>query len=128
MVVDSSMLIAIILKEAGFEDFVFRLAEADRRLISAASYLEASIVLLKRRDPGIELELDRLIYELNILIVPVNAGQARTARQAFMSFGKGRHAARLNFGDCFAYALAKHESEPLLFKGEDFNKTDIEVA
>ena len=95
---------------------------------SAASYLETSIVLLKRRGEGIELELDRLIYDLGIVIVPVNAEQARTARRAFVEFGKGRHAARLNFGDCFAYALARTRGEALLFKGGDLSRTDLLIA
>jgi ribonuclease VapC len=128
MVVDTSILIAIVLKEQGFEELVFKLAEADVRCLSAASYLEASIVLLKRRGKGIELELDRTIYELEITIIPVTATHARIARQAFLEYGKGQHPARLNFGDCFAYALAKSRSEPLLFKGDDFQQTDVLVA
>jgi ribonuclease VapC len=104
------------------------LAESEERFLSAANHLEASIVLLTRRDPGIELELDRLIYQLGITIVPVSATHVLIARQAFLDFGKGRHPARLNFGDCFAYALAKSRSEALLFKGEDFSKTDILMA
>jgi ribonuclease VapC len=128
MVVDTSILIAIVLKEQGFEELVFKLAEADVRCLSAARYLEASIVLLKRRGKGIELELDRTIYELEITIIPVTATHARIARQAFLDYGKGQHPARLNFGDCFAYALAKSRSEPLLFKGDDFQQTDVLVA
>ena len=125
MVVDTSILVAILLKEQGFEELVFQLAEAEVRHLSAASYLEASIVLLNRRGEGIELELDRTIYELEIAIVPVTATHARIARQAFLDYGKGRHPARLNFGDCFAYALAKSRGEALLFKGDDFRQTDV---
>lgn len=128
MIVDTSVLVAVLLKEKGFEEFVFTLAETDTRYLSAASYLEASIVLLKRRGKGIELELNRTIYELEITIVPVTATHARIARQAFLDFGKGQHPARLNFGDCFAYALAKSRDEALLFKGDDFRQTDVLVA
>ena len=128
MVVDTSVLVAILLKEQGFEEFVFKLAEAEDRYLSAASYLEASIVLLKRRGEGIELELDRAIYELGVSIIPVTATHARIARRAFLDNGKGQHPARLNFGDCFAYALAKSRGEPLLFKGNDFSQTDMTPA
>jgi ribonuclease VapC len=125
MIIDTSVLIALILKEPGFEDLVFKMAEADDRLLSAASYLEASIVLLKKRGEGIELELDRLIYETEIAIVPVTASHVRIAREAYAAYGKGYHPAKLNFGDCFSYAFAKSRGEPLLFNGNDFSQTDI---
>lgn len=128
MVVDSSILVAVILKEHGYEDLVFRMAEADERCISAATYLEASMVLLKRRGEGVEIELDRLLYESKTAIIPVTATHARIGREAFVRYGKGRHAARLNFGDCFSYALSKSRSEPLLFKGGDFGLTDVVCA
>jgi ribonuclease VapC len=95
MVVDTSILVAVILKEEGYEELVFKMAEADARYLSAASYLEASIVLLRRRGKGIELELDRVLYESEILIVPVTGTHARTGRQAFLEYGKGRHPAQL---------------------------------
>jgi ribonuclease VapC len=128
MVVDTSILVAVILKEEGYEELVFKMAEADARYLSAASYLEASIVLLRRRGKGIELELDRFIYESEILIVPVTGTHARTGRQAFLEYGKGRHPAQLNFGDCFAYSLAISRGEPLLFLGNDFSLTDVRRA
>ncbi|HEX4576641.1 MAG TPA: type II toxin-antitoxin system VapC family toxin [Edaphobacter sp.] len=128
MVIDTSVLVAILLKEQGFEELVFKLAEAKVRYLSAANYLEASIVLLKKRGKGIELELDRAIYELEITIIPVTATHARIARQAFLDYGKGQHPAQLNFGDCFAYALAKSRGLPLLFKGNDFAQTDLSIA
>ena len=128
MVIDTSILVAVILKEQYYEDLVFKMAEAEARFLSAANYLEASIVLLRRRGEGVELELDRLLYECGIVIMPVTGTHARIGRQAFLEYGKGRHAARLNFGDCFAYALSKSENEPLFFKGEDFPLTDVAVA
>ncbi len=83
------------------------------------------MVLIGRRGVGTELELDRLLYEANVAIVPVSVTQAKIAREAFIVFGKGRHPAQLNFGDCFSYALAKQKNEPLLFKGDDFALTDV---
>ena len=128
MVIDTSILVAVILREKGYEDLVFKMAEADARYLSAASYLEASVVLLKRRGVGVELDLDRLIYESEIVIIPVTAVHARIGRQAYRNYGKGNHPAKLNLGDCFSYALAKQMGEPLLFKGDDFSKTDVAVA
>jgi ribonuclease VapC len=120
--------VAVILKEDGYEDIVFSMAEADARYISAGTYLESPVVLLKKPDSGVELELDRLIYESDIVIIPVTATHARIGRQAYLEYGKGQHPAKLNLGDCFAYALVKSLGEPLLFKGNDFGKTDIQVA
>lgn len=129
MVIDTSILVAVILKEKGYEDLVFKMAEADTRYLSAASYLEASVVLLKRHSEGVELDLDRLIYESEIVIIPVTAVHARIGRQAYLKYGKGMmHPVQLNLGDCFAYALSKQRGEPLLFKGGDFSKTDVAVA
>jgi len=128
MVIDTSVLVAVILKEEEYEELIFKMAEADVRYVSAGSYLEASVVLMKRRGQGVELELDRLIYESEIVIIPVTGLQARIGRQAYLDYGKGSHAAKLNLGDCFAYALAKQRGEPLLFKGRDFSETDVAIA
>ncbi len=128
MVIDTSVLVAIVLKESGYKELVFKMAEAEDRHLSAASYLEASIVLLRRRGLGVELELDRLIYECEIVIVPVTASHVRIARRAYLDYGKGQHRAKLNFGDCFSYALAKSKAHSLLFKGDDFAQTDITPA
>jgi ribonuclease VapC len=128
MVIETSALVAVALQEKGFEEYVFKMADADRRSLSAASYLEASIVLLNRRGPEAVLDLDRTIAGLEIEIVPVTAVQSRIGRQAHADFGKGRHPAKLNLGDCFSYALAKQRNEPLLFKGNDFSQTDIRQA
>lgn len=128
MVIETSVLIAIALKEPGYEGLVFKIAEAEERIISAANYLEASTVLAHRRGEDALLELDRLIHRMEALIVPVSAQQARIGRDAYVRFGKGRHEAKLNFGDYFAYALAKSRGMPLLFKGNDFSQTDVTPA
>jgi ribonuclease VapC len=128
MIVETSVLVAIALKEPGYEEFVFKIADADERLLSAANYLEASTVLVQRRGESALLELDRLIDRMRLWIVPVSAEQARIGREAYVKFGKGRHKAKLSFGDCFSYALAKSRGLPLLFKGDDFSETDLEIA
>jgi ribonuclease VapC len=101
---------------------------ADRRLISAGSYLELSIVMERQTEPHAERQCDTFFRRAGIIIEPFSVEQAHIARQAFHDFGKGRHPAGLNFGDCFSYALAKFTGEPLLFKGEDFKKTDLVSA
>lgn len=128
MIVDTSALVAIILKETDYRPFLDKIMDAQASRLSAVSYLETSMVLLTRRgDTAIE-ELDQLLPETNIHVVPVDVNQSRLAVAAFRQYGKGRHPAALNFGDCFSYALAKDTGEPLLFNGTDFSKTDIEVA
>ena len=96
--------------------------------MSAATYLELSIVMENKGGPRAGYELDELIAQTDVEIVPVTLEQAEAARVAWRRFGKGNHPARLNFGDCFSYALAKTAGEPLLFKGNDFSQTDIEPA
>jgi ribonuclease VapC len=126
MIVETSVLVAIGLQEPGFEDLVFQIAEAEACSISAANYLEASLVLFQRRGEPALLELDRLIAEMEIAIVPVTALQVRIARGGFLAYGKGLgNSAQLNLGDWFGYALAKQTGEPLLFKGDDFIHTDV---
>jgi ribonuclease VapC len=93
--------------------------------MSAGNFIELSIVIESQFDAEVGHQCDALFRRIGIVIEPVTIEQAHLARQAFHDFGKGRHAARLNFGDCFAYALAKLTGEPLLFKGDDFKKTDI---
>lgn len=126
MVVDTSALVAIIRKESD-GDMLFRLLlESRGGLISAGTLQETMIVLAgKEIDPD---ELRELLDIARLWVVPVDDALARLAADAFIRFGKGRHPARLNFGDCFAYALAKARDLPLLFKGEDFSKTDIRDA
>ena len=125
MVLDTSALIAVLLDES--DAVAFRLAiEADPvRLLSAATLVETSIVIEARVGEAGGRELDRLLHKADVEVVAVDAEQAELARHAFRKFGKGRHAASLNYGDCFSYALAESRGEPLLFKGGDFAKTDV---
>jgi ribonuclease VapC len=126
MIVDTSAIIAILKYEPGSIALLKRMNSAESVRLSAASYLETSIVLDSRRDPVLSAGLDDLIDEANILVEPVTEAQARIARQAYRDFGKGSgHAANLNFGDCFSYALARDKREPLLYKGNDFVHTDL---
>jgi ribonuclease VapC len=129
MIVDTSALVAIIKREP--EQAAFSaILEAEKDLkISAATYLEASIVLDGLRKPDISRALDDLIERAQLEIEPVTAEQARIARQAYRDYGRGSgHAANLNFGDCFSYALARAKREPILFKGDDFGHTDLRSA
>jgi ribonuclease VapC len=128
MVLDTSALLAVLLNEPEAE--IFRLAiEADPvRLLSAATLVETSIVIEARVGEAGGHELDRLLQKADVEIVAVDAEQAELARHAFRTFGKGRHAAGLNYGDCFSYALAQSSGEALLFKGGDFGKTDVGVV
>ena len=102
--------------------------DADRCLISAGSYLELSIVLERQAEPEADRQCEMFFRRAGIAIEPFTVEQAHLARQAFHDFGKGRHPAGLNFGDCFAYALSKSTGEPLLYKGEDFKRTDVVSA
>ncbi|MDM8558025.1 type II toxin-antitoxin system VapC family toxin [Candidatus Parabeggiatoa sp. HSG14] len=128
MVIDSSAVIAILYNEADAEYFVTAIEGDSNRLMSAASLLETSIVIESRYGEEGGRKLDLLLSKAQVKIEPVTFEQAETARAAFRTFGKGRHPAALNFGDCFSYALAKVLGEPLLFKGNDFSKTDIKQA
>ena len=125
MVIDSSALVAIIVGEDERETFEDMILHAPVVVMSVVSIVESSIALLaKRRDYDVE-RLDETLSTLRIDVRGVDLNQGIIARQAFLRYGRGRGAARLNFGDCFAYALAKARDEPLLFKGDDFSKTDI---
>jgi ribonuclease VapC len=128
VIVDTSAIVAILGAEGDARLFAEAIAEALERRVSAATYVEAGIVLDSRRDVALSRSLDDFIRNTRIIVEPVTAEQADLAREAYRDFGKGRHQAGLNFGDCFAYALAKDKGEPLLFKGHDFRKTDVEVA
>jgi ribonuclease VapC len=128
MVVDSSAVLAILLGEPERDDYIALLAGADDPLISTATLVEASIVMQVRAgDAGVQ-DLDDLLAAAGVRPVAVDADQAALARQAFARFGKGRAPAGLNFGDCFAYALAQATGRPLLFKGADFAQTDVTAA
>jgi ribonuclease VapC len=128
VIVDASAIIAILRDEPDATELAAALESADVRSISAATYVEAAIVTDSNRNALLSNLLDSLLSRLLITIEPVTVEQARLAREAYRDFGKGRHRAGLNFGDCFSYALAKHKREPLLCKGDDFRKTDVEVA
>jgi len=128
MVIDTSAIIAIAQNEPEAPLFERMIAEDSVRLISAATVLEAAMVLETRfgEDGGVELDL--WLAKANVEIIPVNAEHADQARRAWRRYGKGRHPASLNYGDCFSYALAKLTNEPLLFKGSDFSQTDIQAV
>lgn len=128
MVVDTSALLAILRDEPERRLFTEALEDAGHTVLSAASFVEASIVIEARFGAEGLRDLDLLIAKAGIEIAAVDAEQAQIARQAYRRFGKGRHPASLNFGDCFAYALAEARQEPLLYKGEDFTRTDIPSA
>jgi ribonuclease VapC len=129
MVIDSSALIALLLAEPDADGFVGAIAGTSSRLVSAASYLETAIVMQARSGPSAQEQLDRLLADLSVSIVPFTRDQAIIAIAAYQQYGKGSgHPAGLNFGDCFTYALAKLTGEPVLFKGNDFSRTDIGVA
>ena len=123
--VDTSALMAIVLGEADADRCIDALESAENLLISAGTVAEALIVAARR---DVEDEVASLIDHLGFTIVPVSAGTARQVAQAYGQWGKGVHAAGLNFGDCFAYALAKDNDCPLLFVGQDFAKTDLQPA
>lgn len=129
MVIDSSAIIALLLDESGSEDLLERIEQAEGKLLSTATYLEICIVygsLFKDRSLS---RVDRLLESLRIQQVEFDGAQAVAARDAWLRYGKGRgKKAQLNYGDCFAYALAKTTGEPLLFKGRDFASTDVSRA
>jgi ribonuclease VapC len=125
MIIDSSALLAILLNESEAWSFAKAISNDSQRLISAGTFLEASIKMEALHGNEGPRDLDAIIAKLKIEIVDFTSEHALTGRRAFRKYGKGRHAAGLNFGDCFAYALAKDTGEPLLFKGTDFSKTDI---
>jgi ribonuclease VapC len=129
VIVDTSALIAIIKDEPERGAFSALLESEQDLKMSAASYFEASIVVDGLKEPSISREIDDLIERSHILIEPVTVEQAHIARQAYRDYGKGSgHPANLNFGDCFSYALARAKREPILFKGDDFNYTDLRNA
>lgn len=129
MILDSSAVIAILRREPESAQFRQTMEEADSRRISAVNYVEAAVVADARRNPVDSRLFDEFFHEGEITIEPVTEPQARLARAAYRDFGKGSgHPARLNFGDCFAYALAKDLREPLLCKGSGFSRTDVKRA
>lgn len=125
MLIDSSALLAILQHEPERRSFIEAIESADSPRISVASFVETSIVIESRYGPEGLRDLDRFISRAGIELIPVDQEQGQLARSAFSRFGKGRHRAGLNFGDCFSYAAAIRLREPLLFKGDDFMHTDV---
>ena len=129
MIIDTSALIAILRAEDDAAAMAYAMEEAAVRRISAANYLETAVVIDSSRDPIASRRFDELVEVAVLSVEPVTREQARIAREAYRDFGKGSgHKAGLNFGDCFAYALAKSAGEPLLYKGDDFVHTDVTPA
>lgn len=129
MIVDTSALASVIKGEPERDGLIAALTSAERLCMSAATYLEASVVIDAYRDPFLSRRLDALLTELSVEVSDVTFEQARVARAAYRDFGKGSgHPARLNFGDCFSYALAHVTDDPLLFVGNDFAHTDVRPA
>jgi ribonuclease VapC len=126
VVIDPSAIVAMIEGKPGNQELLSRCMSSDRIQLSAAGFLEAAIVLDNRNAATSLTELDELLDNLGVTIVPVTPAQARIARRAHREYGRGSgHPARLNLGDCFSYALSKDTGEPLLFKGDDFSRTDV---
>ena len=129
MIVDSSALMAIVLNEPECDAMLRLLSATRERKISAATWVEVHMVVESLdQHPAVKGRFDDLMQRLNLTIVAVYAEMAWDARRANLKYGRGRHPAKLNFGDCFSYALAKRDNEPLLFKGNDFSQTDIVPA
>ena len=126
MVIDTSAVLAILQNEPERRRFNEAIETADTRSMSVASFVESSMILESRYGADGVRDFDLFISKAQITLAPVDTEQAQLARRAFRVYGKGRHPAGLNFGDCFSYALAKSLDEPLLYKGEDFPQTDIE--
>ncbi|HEY4000581.1 MAG TPA: type II toxin-antitoxin system VapC family toxin [Candidatus Xenobia bacterium] len=128
MVIDSSALVAILMGESEAGRMAVALARDPKRLVAAVSVLETAMVLETKKGPAGGREVDLLLHHARIEVVAMSVDQVQLARQAWLRFGKGRHPAGLNLGDCCSYALAVHSGEPLLFKGADFNHTDVAQA
>lgn len=128
MILDTSAIIAILFDEDDAKIYAQAITRADSCRLSAATFVEIAIVVEAQTKDNGSRQLDAFIRRAGIAIDPVTEEQAHIARQAFIDFGKGRHPAGLNYGDCFSYALSKATREPLLFKGRDFSKTDLTAA
>lgn len=128
MIVDTSALVAVVLKEPGYEEIIAKLAAATGPGIGTPTLAELGIVLTARLGADPQSIIVRLLDELEIVEVLFGEDHWREALSAFSRFGRGRHPARLNFGDCLTYAVARLADEPLLFVGDDFDKTDLAVA
>jgi ribonuclease VapC len=128
VIVDTSALLAVIFNEEDEPRFADAMIDAPLLRMSAANWVETAIVVDSRRSPSVQIRFEDLVEALKLQIEPVGLEDAFRCRIAYGNYGRGHHRARLNYGDCFAYALAKRCGEPLLFKGNDFSHTDIEPA
>jgi ribonuclease VapC len=128
MVIDTSALIAIFLGEPEADRFDEAIAKAETRLLPATCLLEARMVLVARRDERSVNDLDLWLLKAGVDVIPIDSDLVDLATQAWLAYGKGRHPAALNFADCLSYALAKRSGLPLLFKGDDFSRTDVRKA
>ena len=128
MIIDSSAILAVVFKEPGFEDFLFKIQEAEVLAAGTPTLVETGIVIHARLGPRSRGLLERFLDEMGILEIPFGEIHWREAVDAFRLYGKGQHPASLNFGDCMTYAVAQLAGEPLLFKGEDFRQTDVEAG
>ena len=128
MIIDTSAIIAILFNEDDAKTYAHAIARAESCRVSAATFVEAAIVVESQTKNSGSRQLDAFFRRAGISVEPVTEEHAHIARQAFTDFGKGRHSAGLNYGDCFSYALAKATGEALLFKGKDFSKTDLLAA
>ena len=129
MILDSSALVAILKREPDWRRFARALDQADTSRLSAATYVEISVVVERLKDPALNREIDELIEHFEIELEPLTVEQAKIALHAYHDYGRGSgHPANLNFGDCFSYALAREKREPILYKGDDFIHTDLRSA
>ena len=128
MIIDTSAIIAVLFNEDDAKVYADLITQSDSRRMSAATFVETAIVVETQTKTSGSRQLDAFLRRADIAIEPVTEEHAHIARQAFIDFGKGRHPAGLNYGDCFSYALAKATGEPLLYKGKDFSKTDLVAA
>jgi ribonuclease VapC len=128
MILDTSAMVAILYREPEAADFAQLIHEAEICRISVANYVELAMVIESQLGPEAMRQAETFFRRAGVVVEPVTVDHGELARQAFLDFGKGRHKASLNYGDCFSYALAKATSEPLLFKGNDFAQTDIKSA
>lgn len=128
MILDTSALVAVLYKEPERDEFLKLIHEAEECLMSVASFLELSMVVERQLGPDAARQVDTFLLRAGVNLVAVTVQQGQLARQAFLDYGKGRHSAGLNLGDCFAYALARESGHPLLFKGNHFSQTDLTSA
>lgn len=128
MIVDTSALVAILYREPEAARFVKAIHDVELTRISVANYVELSMLVEGQLGPDGMRQAEAFLRRAGVIVEPVTLDHGELARQAFLDFGKGRHKAGLNLGDCFAYALAKATGEPLLFKGNDFSQTDVQAA